>query len=99
MSFALAKFNHLRAMAQGRDCMVRLPGICCGDPERVVLAHFRLSGISGMGLKPPDEIAAWCCDTCHRVIDTDKSPEIQLAFAHGVFRTQATLLREGKLSE
>lgn len=99
MSFALAKLTHLRAAARGRECMVRLPSVCNHNPETVVLAHFRLSGISGMGLKPPDEIAAWACSACHARVDSDKSPEIQLAFAHGVFRTQAQLLREARLHE
>lgn len=87
---------NLRHEAQGRDCQVRLP--CCnGNPDTVVLAHFRLMGISGMGFKPPDEIASWTCSACHLAVDTDKSAEVQLAFAHGVFRTQAQLLRESKL--
>ena len=30
---------NLRKLAKGRDCQVRLPGICNGNPETVVLAH------------------------------------------------------------
>lgn len=98
MSFALAKMNKLRAEARGRDCMVRLAGVCNHNPETVVLAHFRLAGISGMGLKPPDIIGAWACSACHARVDTDKSAETQLAFAHAVFRTQAKLIEESRLS-
>jgi hypothetical protein len=50
-------------------------------------------------MKSPDFIAAWACSACHQVIDTDKSDAVQLAFAHGCFRTQAQLIRESRLSE
>lgn len=85
--------TNLRAEARGRGCQIRLD--CCNaNSETVVLAHFRLSGISGMGYKGPDLIAAWACSECHKRVDTDKSPEVQLAFAHGVFRTQNQLIKE-----
>lgn len=87
---------NLRKLARNRPCQVRLPG-CNGDPATTVLAHYRLAGISGMGIKPPDLIAAWACSECHRRVDTDKSADVQLAFAHGVFRTQDVLIREGKI--
>ncbi len=86
----------LRDQAAQRPCMVRLDG-CNADPATTVLAHFRLIGVSGMGIKPPDLIGAWACSACHARIDTDKSDAVQLAFARGVFRTQATLIREGLL--
>jgi hypothetical protein len=87
---------NLRAEARDRDCQIRLD--CCnGNRETTVLAHFRLSGISGMGFKSPDFIGAWACSACHQRVDTDKSVEVQLDFAKAVFRTQAQLLREGSL--
>lgn len=88
---------NLRRLARNRPCQIRLPGTCNGNSETTVLCHFRLAGISGMGLKPPDLIASWGCSACHSRVDRDKSPEVQLAFAHAVFRTQAILLREGKI--
>jgi hypothetical protein len=89
---------NLRAEARGRDCQIRLE--CCnGDPNTVVLAHFRLAGLSGMGFKSPDFIGAWACSACHQRVDTDKSPEVQLDFAKGCFRTQAQLLRELDLTK
>ena len=81
--------------ARGRECQVRLERVCNGNPETVVLAHFRLSGISGMGIKPPNIIGAWACSACHARVDTDKTDATQLAFAHGVFRTQAQLIKLG----
>lgn len=84
---------NLRRDAIDRECQIRLEG-CTTAP--CCLAHFRLIGISGMGLKPPNEIGAWSCHHCHTIVDTDKSPEVQLDFAHGVFRTQNQLIKEGK---
>lgn len=77
--------------------MVRVPDACNSDPSTVVLAHFRMIGISGMGLKSPDQIAAWACSGCHAYIDSHKDASTQLMFAKAVFRTQAELIREGAL--
>lgn len=51
-----------------------------------------------MGMKSPDLIGAWGCAHCHAIVDSAKSPEIQLDFAKGVFRTQNILIKEGKVS-
>lgn len=90
----------LRKLARGRECAVRIPGVCNGDPETTVLAHFRLAGISGMGIKSPDLIAAFACSACHDAIDrrahTDLDRDyVRLAHLEGVVRTQAELLRLG----
>lgn len=84
---------NLRKLARGKECTIRLPGICNGNAETTVLAHFRLTGISGIGMKSPDLIGAWACSDCHRYVDTHK--EAALDFAHAVFRTQAALLKAG----
>jgi hypothetical protein len=89
----------LRTEARNKPCLVRLP--CCdGGGETTVLAHYRLAGTCGTGIKPPDELGAWCCARCHAVVDgREKLPirglsqelmtrdEIKLAFAEGVMRT------------
>jgi hypothetical protein len=92
----------LRKEARGRDCMVRLPGICNHNPETVVLAHVRMAGISGMGLKADDLLGAWACSSCHDLIDrrahTDLDRDfVRLAHLEGVIRTIAILRREGKV--
>jgi len=91
----------LRKEAKGRGCMVRLPGICNFNSETVVLAHIRLAGVSGMGMKSPDLIGAWACSACHDEVDgrTHKSgmthDELRLAHFEGMARTIAQLDREG----
>lgn len=85
--------TNLRELARGRPCLVRLP-VCNGNADTTVLAHFRLIGVSGMGIKSPDLIGAHSCAACHAYIDTHKDDATQLAFARGVFRTQAILIKE-----
>lgn len=60
--------SKLTKLARGRECQVRLP--CCNhNPETTVLAHFRLAGICGIGMKPHDILGAWACSACHDEID------------------------------
>jgi hypothetical protein len=92
---------NLRKEAKGRGCMVRLPGICNFNSETVVLAHIRLAGVSGMGMKSPDLIGAWACSACHDEIDgrTNRSgltrDELRLAHYDGMVRTIVQLEKEG----
>jgi len=89
--------TNLRNEARGRDCQIRLPGICCFDPETSVLAH--LNG-AGMGMKHNDIHAAIGCSQCHDVVDgrvkTEFSREyVELAHRQGVQRTQQIWVDEG----
>lgn len=93
---------NLRKAAEGKSCMVRLPGICRHDTETTVLAHVRMIGISGGGLKAPDLLGAWACFACHMAIDgqlkTDYTPqELDLMHLQGVIRTQAALISQGSV--
>ena len=100
--------SDLRKLARGQECMVRIPGVCNGNPETMVLAHYRLAGECGMGIKPPDVMGAWCCAACHDAIDGRTvirglsqevigRDEIRLAHAEGVMRTLAALVRMGAI--
>lgn len=82
----------LRKLARGQPCMIRIPGICNRNPETTVLAHYRLIGVSGMGMKSPDTCAAWACSSCHEFVDTKgKNPEVARTYKalhlEGVIRT------------
>lgn len=84
-----------RKLAQGKPCMVRLP-MCNARRNTTVLAHYRLAGYSGAGMKPPDIMGAWCCSACHDAVDgrvkTEHSREtLRLAHAEGVIRTVAEI--------
>lgn len=92
--------HNLRQAARGRECAVRIPGICSGDTETTVLAHYSMPGLSGRGFKSPDLIGAWCCDSCHAAVDGRTKTDIprdtlRLWFAEGVMRTQVRLLESG----
>lgn len=45
---------NLRKEAKGRECQVRLPGVCNFNSETTVLAHYRMAGLNGVGMKPDD---------------------------------------------
>ncbi|ENI6875833.1 DUF1364 domain-containing protein, partial [Escherichia coli] len=73
----------------------RIYGICNGNPETTVLAHYRMAGICGTGMKPDDLIGAWACSACHDEIDRRThnldNKDARLYHLEGVIRTQAIL--------
>jgi hypothetical protein len=92
--------TNLRKEARGRDCQIRIPGICNRRPETTVGCHYRLG--TGMGQKPHDLHIAWGCASCHACCDgqmksTYTREQLRLFLAEAVLRTQAVLIREGKL--
>ncbi len=96
--------KNLRNEAKGRECQVRLPNICNGNSETVVLAHLNNKTLFGVGVgqKVPDIFGAWACSACHDLVDGRMAGNIrgtlwETAFYHGVFRTQNILLKEGKI--
>ena len=94
------KSDGLRKIARGQECQIRLP--CCNaNHETTVLAHYRLAGHCGTGVKPDDFVfGAWACSACHDVVDGRakidgwSKSEIRLAHAEGVMRTQMLILEE-----
>lgn len=94
----------LRKLAKGQDCMIRIPGVCNHNPETTVLAHYRLAGTCGTGIKPPDTMAAWACSACHDFADgraayaggvSMPTWQRRLYHAEGVMRTLAALDKMG----
>ena len=87
----------LRKLARGQECMVRVPLHCNGDNATTCLAHYRLAGYSGTGMKSDDfAMGAWCCSECHRVVDNLVKTEhdrsiVRLMHAEGCLRTMAEL--------
>lgn len=81
--------------ARGEPCLVRLPGVCNHNSETVVLAHYRLAGHCGTGIKPPDFMGAYACSACHDEADRRtrhlEADFVQAAFAEGVMRTLVRL--------
>lgn len=91
---------NLKKEAKGRDCQIRIPGVCNFNPYTTVLAHYRLAGICGMGMKPNDYVAAISCSSCHDAVDGRiktqyTRDELKLMHAEGVFRTLEIWKKEG----
>ncbi|MDD4913305.1 MAG: DUF1364 family protein [Sideroxydans sp.] len=87
----------IREAARGRECQVRLPGICNHNNDTVVFAHVRLN--TGAGRKESDLFGAFACDACHSEVDRRTRhiaslDVVKAAFYEGVFRTQQILLDE-----
>jgi Protein of unknown function (DUF1364) len=61
---------NLLAMARGKDCLMRVPGVCNHNPETVVAAHSN-SGMHGKAgaRKADDEYSVWACSACHSWLD------------------------------
>jgi hypothetical protein len=84
--------------AKGEECQVRIPGICNYNQETTIFAH--LNGY-GMGGKHADLFGAYCCSTCHGVIDGHircfrfDPGQIRAFHIDGILRTQEMLVRKG----
>jgi hypothetical protein len=85
--------------ARGKECLIRLPGICNGNSETVVATHARLAGTCGVGMKPPDTNSARGCSACHDEVDRRtrflESDFVRLLHLEGVLRTLDALAHEG----
>jgi hypothetical protein len=94
-----AQVTDLAALANGRDCLIRLPG--CLVNRNVVLCHYSLTTTHGMALKSPDTCGAYGCQFCHDVVDGRKfipgysKQMVRLALAEAVMRTLKLLDVEG----
>jgi hypothetical protein len=77
---------------------MRIPGVCNFNPRTTVLAH-RPGG--PMGGKNPDYQGAFCCSSCHDMVDGrvmhDEFDQETLVgwFYEAVFRTQEILRSMG----
>ena len=57
-------------MARGRECLLKIPGVCNHNPETTVACHSNQSKHGkGAGLKASEEFCVWGCSACHREID------------------------------
>lgn len=59
----------IEKLARGKDCYMRLAGICNGNPETTVLCHIRRGNVGGFGIKPPPICAVPMCFDCHNAYD------------------------------
>ncbi len=91
---------NLRDYAAGQPCLIVEDGVCNGNTETTVLAHWRQVGISGGGMKAPDLLAAFACSACHDFVDGRSHFHVnravrELAHLRGIMRTQSLLIERG----
>lgn len=84
----------IKNSARGQECQIRIPGICKGNNETVVLCH--LNG-GGAGTKHSDLLASYGCNLCHDAVDGRTKTkyfqaELELFLLEGMVRTQQMLL-------
>ena len=90
---------NLRKYARGKDCQIRIPGICNFNPETTVLCHLN----GGGGMKHHDLHAAWGCSDCHDAVDGRRArvhysrEALKLMHLESVIRTQIQLIKAGIL--
>lgn len=94
--------SKLTDAARGQDCQIRVPGICRFNPETVVLCHYRMSGLNGIGMKPLDVCGAYGCSDCHSAVDGRlktgfSRDELRLMHAEAVMRTLTIAHKRGLL--
>ena len=95
---------NLRKFARNQECQIRIFGVCNGNPETTVWAHFSLCGVSGMGLKSPDICGALACSSCHDVIDGRAKSDltrvqIESHMLHGLVRSLKIVNEHYELKE
>jgi hypothetical protein len=94
---------NLRKLARGQDCLIRVPTVCNGNPDTVVLCHIRMIDLSGTGIKAPDVFATFGCSACHAVCDGQQKSEFsyserRLLLLEGMLRYQLWLMEQGILT-
>lgn len=73
---------HLRDMARGMPCLLRVPGVCTQDRATVVCCHSNLSIHGKAGArKADDQYSVWGCAACHQWLDQGPAPRAQKAAA------------------
>jgi hypothetical protein len=97
------RMTPIRRAARGQDCTLRIPGACNYDPATTVLCHSNwLADGKGMGLKAPDDRAAFGCSGCHDVLDGRRprpdgmsDVDVENHFYVGMQRTHEILRQKG----
>lgn len=95
------KMTKIRKSAKGQECMVRLVGVCNGNAETTIFAHFRELALGcGTSHKPNDLFGAYACSSCHDVLDGRSKTAYErdwiiAEFRRAVMYTQKALLDMG----
>lgn len=74
-------------MAQGRHCLLCVPGICCAARDTTVAAHSNMAIHGKAGARKADDCySVWTCYACHGWLDQGLAPadakELAFTLAH-----------------
>ena len=91
------KSKKLRDSARGRDCTLRVPAVCNGNPETVVLCHVSTKLFGSMGGKSNDQFSFFGCSACHNWTDQRLGTPLERAvyLLDAIAETQDIFIREG----
>lgn len=65
----------LLTMARGQRCLLKVSGVCCGDPATTVAAHSNWSEHGKAGVRKADDCYhVWACFACHTWLDQGPAP-------------------------
>lgn len=69
---------HLRDMARGMPCLLRVPGVCNHDRSTVVCCHsnFSIHG-KAKSRRADDQYSVWGCAACHHWLDRGPAAKAQ----------------------
>lgn len=94
--------SKIRESARGKECQVRIVGVCNGDSSTVVWAHANgLASGRGIGVKSNDLSGAYACSACHDAYDRRTKPfgvpyfVIKNDFFDGHLRSLQILIDDG----
>ena len=63
-------------LARGQPCLLRVPGVCCGDDSTTVACHSNEGAHGkGKGIKAHDFMSVWGCHACHTWLDQGAAPQ------------------------
>lgn len=89
----------LRKVVCGRECQVRIFGVCNGNFEMSVLVYIWLVGLCGIGIKSLDLIVIIVCFVCYDEIDCRMYfvdvGYVKECVLEGMARMQVIWLKEG----
>ncbi|CAB3857072.1 hypothetical protein LMG3410_02084 [Achromobacter aegrifaciens] len=89
-------------LAEGEECLLRVPGYCHNEKETTVACHSnRLRDGKGKGIKAHDWCIAFGCGPCHWFIDRSSAAlELKLSyFIPGLRLTRQRIMDLGKWPE
>ena len=97
----MRKLTAIQKSARGEECTLRIPGVCNGNPETVVLCHAPYPGRSGM--RTHDWWAAYGCSSCHDFADHRSGGEafgtvLDRYWMPAIHETQFKLIEKGLIS-